>query len=160
MLFAACFGLALSLPQPWPHTCEVALSTERAALERLPLHKRIGPTLALIGRACGGLDASLARGAREASALPRAERSATLAKAQRTCAVGDAAAPARSVEAACAPGPRDPQGPILSTLDAGTYAFVRALSEKLGPKVSTNAELVLAGLALAVAHEGEKLPRK
>lgn len=72
----------------------------------------------------------------------------------------DAAAPAQSVEAACPPGPNDPQGPILNTLDAGTYAFVRALGQKLGPKVSTNAELALANLALAVAHEGQTLPRK
>ena len=155
----ACFGLSGFSPQPRATpspelSCAGALKSARVRLEKIPLERRIAPTLELIGTACRGLDVALANAAAQASSRPRAERAAILARGQSSCTVASPTAAAQSVAAACPPAASDPQGPILRALDAGTYAFVRALRARLEPgKGGDDAELVLSSLALAVAME-------
>ena len=137
--------------------CAGALKAQRPKLEKVRLQKRIRPTLELVGRACRALDAKLAGAAAAAAKKPRAERAALLGAAQAECTLPDPAAPAQTVAEACAPRDGEPQGDVLRDLDAGTYAFVRALRSRLlaeGP-LDKDADLVLSSLALAVALEGE-----
>lgn len=149
-------GLALAA-----EPCGEALSKGRAKLEKVPLEKRIRPTLELIGASCGTVDPSLADAATKAARKPRAERAALLAAGQTSCTVADPAAPATSVAEACPPGEDGPRGPVLEHLDAGTYAFVIALRARLRTDagIASNAELVLSSLVLSVALEGEKLAK-
>lgn len=155
ILLLACFGLAAPAPRP-PFTCSGALATERPGLEKVRLEQRIEPTLRLIANSCRLSAPELAGAARAAATLPRRERSAVLARAQRSCAVADPLAPAKTIAASCPPAATDPQGPVLEHLDAGTYAFVRALRAALEPHPRRqDAELVLSSLALAAALEGE-----
>lgn len=155
ILLLACFGLAVPAPRP-AVSCAEALATERPGLEKVRLEQRIEPTLRLVGNACRTAAPALAGAARAAATLPRAQRSAALARAQQGCAVSDPLAPAKTIAAACPPAATDPQGPVLEHLDAGTYAFVRALRAALEAHPRRqDAELVLSSLALAAALEGE-----
>ena len=162
ILFAICFGLwGFPARAPSPDPCGAGLKSARARLEKLPISQRIGPTLEVIGASCRGLDPAMADAAVKAAKAPRRERAALLAAGQKVCAVPDPAAPAQTVVGACPPGERDPQGPILKALDAGTYVFVRALRQALEKAgTDTNAELVLSSLALAAALEGEAANKK
>lgn len=140
--------------------CADALSKGRAKLEKVPLPKRIRPTLELIGASCGAVDVALAEAATKAAKKPRAQRAPLLAAGQKACAVPDPLAPAKSIAEACPPREGDPTGPVLEHLDAGTYAFVVALRARLRSDAGTgasNADLVLSSLVLAVALEGETL---
>ena len=163
MIFA-CFGVWIWLSGSEPRApspelqCAGALKSARSRLEKLPLEKRIGPTLEVVGASCRGLAPELADAAMKASKETRANRAGILAKAQKVCAVADPAAAAQSIEAACPPRAKDPQGPILRDLDAGTYAWLRALREAVEKAgANTDAELVLSSLALSAALEGEAL---
>jgi hypothetical protein len=160
MTFAACFGL-LALWSAEPKSvspqqeCGLALAQNRAWLERIKPEARIGPTLALIAERCPALDPQLAKNAKEAAGLPRVDRVEVLARGLE-CKVPSASAAAESLIATSPPGERDPQGPILRLLDAGTYAFIRQLQAKLSKAgTSTNAELVLSELARISAMEAE-----
>lgn len=162
MILFACFGVALGLgaparAAPGAPGCATALDAGRGRLSKVPAMQRAKPALELIASSCRGLDAALADGAGAAARARPEERPAILAAAQRACAVADPAAPAQAIAAACPPGERDPQGAILRDLDAGTYAFVRALRLELEAAGAgkSNALLVLADLAMATAFEAE-----
>jgi hypothetical protein len=148
IVWAICFGLSLFVPKP--ETCGTALSTQRARLSRIPIAKRLHPTLELIAKSCSALDPALADAAKKATGMARLERARILGAAQSECTSTEWPSPAASIEKACAPRSRDPQGEILKTLDAGTYAFVRALRAKLEAAGAPQAaELVLSDLALS-----------
>jgi hypothetical protein len=147
-------ALAADSARPTADSCGSALAAQRSTLSRVPIEKRLGPTLALIGRSCAGLDAALADAATKAAGLKLPERARVLGAAQRACTAEAWERPAELIEKSCAPRHRDPQGIILRKLDAGTYAFVRALRAKLeAAKAPQAAELVLSDLALSATME-------
>jgi hypothetical protein len=145
---------AASSSQLTADSCGDALASQRSRLSRIPIEKRLVPTLELIGKSCGGLDSKLADAAAKAASLKMPERARVLGMSQQECSAEAWERPAEAIQKACPPRSRDPQGIILGKLDAGTYAFVRTLRAKLeAAKAPQAAELVLSDLALSATMQ-------
>ncbi|MHB8874288.1 MAG: hypothetical protein ACYC8T_11425 [Myxococcaceae bacterium] len=140
--------------------CAASLAKGLPSLEKLPMAKRLGKSLELLARSCPAELGELAPAAAKAARLPRAKRAKALAEAAKLappCRTDTPAAPAGALLRTCPPAKLTLAEEVGRDLDAGTYLFVVAASQRLetAGAFDAAAERVLSTLVLAAALEGE-----